>query len=256
MQFFLVVRATFFTLKRTRAVWLAIVAPIFIVCLRILFIVKGEEIRHAWDNWMEANYSFWTGIILLLTMSLDIALVVDIDRSAHIWKQLFALPISRTSVYFAKFIVAIALTFFSGILLFLLSLIVGYIFALVNPKLGFTFYDPDIPYYLWVILLETVASFFIIAVYLCVSMLAKNFILPVSLGIMGSVVNLVAYDSTIAQKFSPWMYALDVARILAKTPQTQAYLGWPLPIILAISVLGSLLLILLGVVEFNRRDIY
>jgi hypothetical protein len=86
-------------------------------------------------------------------------------------------------------------------------------------------------------------------------MRTKNFILPICLAIPGVVMNIVAYTNVTYQEFSPWMYGLDMERIMAKTPQTQPYFGLPLPVILAISIVGAILVTLLGYLEFARRDI-
>lgn len=255
MQFLRILRATFLTLKRTRAFWLAIAAPLFILCFRVLIFLFTDT-KSSWNVWIEGNYSFWFGIILLLALSLDIALLVDIDRSAQSWKYLFALPISRISVYVAKFIVALVLTFMSGLILLGSSLVAGYLFAVTKPQIGFALASPDLSYYLEALALETIASFLIIAIYTWISMRTKNFILPICLAIAGTVMNIVAYSNVTFQKFSPWMYGLDMERILAKTPQTQPYFGWPLPVILAISIAGAILVTLFGCVEFARRDIF
>ena len=253
------VRATFLTLKRTRALWLAIAAPLFILCFRTLIYLFGRDAniaRDVWNFWLDGNSEFWFGLLLPLALALDIALLVDIDRAAQGWKYLFALPVSRTSVYIAKLIVALVLSVTSGAVLLSGSLVVGYLLAFIVPQLGFLLTSPDILYYLKAILLETLASCFIIAIYLWLSMRTKNFILPACLGIASTVLTIIGYDNDLLQKFSPWVYALGVARILSKLPETKHYLGWSLPIILAISIAGTICMTLLGIIEFNRRDIY
>jgi hypothetical protein len=52
------------------------------------------------------------------------------------------------------------------------------------------------------------------------------------------------------------MFGLDAARLLSSIPQTQPYLGWSLPTILIASVVGATVVTVLGVLEFERRDIY
>ena len=258
MEFLRTLQATFITLKRTYAVSLAIAAPLFIVCFRLLIFLVDNELMHgrAWNYWFEGNIAFWTGILFVLTISLDIALVVDIDRSAHIWKYLFALPVSRTWIYLSKFIVAIALTFMSGLLLLVASIVVGYLLGAIRPQLGFSLSSPDILYYLWVIFLATLAALLLISFYTWISMRTKNFILPVAISIVGEVINIVGYDNANIQKFFPWIYALDIGRILTRTPQTQVYSGWSPPVILLISIIGAICVTCLGIMEFKRRDIY
>lgn len=258
MMFFATVGATFLTLKRTRALWLAIVAPLFIVCFRmilLLFTSDPSVEKYAWDSLFENNSFFWFGLLFLLTGALDCALLVDIDRSAHSWKYIFALPISRTSWYLAKFTTAVVLVVVSNIVLFVATLIVGALLGVLAPQQGFTLGAPHILYYLGVILLETGASLFLIAIYTWLSMRTKNFILPAALGVVGIVTNLVGYNSPVAQKFVPWMYALDIGKILSRTPQAEPYVGWSLPVVILISCLGAFCFTLLGIWDLNRREI-
>lgn len=258
MMFFATVGATFLTLKRTRALWLAIVAPLFIVCFRmilLLFTSDPSVEKYAWDSLFENNSFFWFGLLFLLTGALDCALLVDIDRSAHSWKYVFALPISRTSWYLAKFTTAVVLVVVSNIVLFVATLIVGALLGVLAPQQGFTLGAPHILYYLGVILLETGASLFLIAIYTWLSMRTKNFILPAALGVVGIVTNLVGYNSPVAQKFVPCMYALDIGKILSRTPQAEPYVGWSLPVVILISCLGAFCFTLLGIWDLNRREI-
>ena len=258
MMFFATVGATFLTLKRTRALWLAIVAPLFIVCFRmilLLFTSDPSVKKYAWDSLFENNSFFWFGLLFLLTGALDCALLVDIDRSAHSWKYVFALPISRTLWYLAKFTTAVVLVVVSNIVLFVATLIVGSLLGVLAPQQGFTLGAPHILYYLGVVLLETGASLFLIAIYTWLSMRTKNFILPAALGVVGIVTNLVGYNSPVAQKFVPWMYALDIGKILSRTPQAEPYVGWSLPVVILISCLGAFCFTLLGIWDINRREI-
>lgn len=258
MTFFATVGATFLTLKRTRALWLAIVAPVFIVCFRmilLLFTSDPSVEKYAWDSLFENNSFFWFGLLFLLTGALDCALLVDIDRSAHSWKYVFALPISRTSWYLAKFTTAVVLVVVSNIVLFVATLIVGALLGVLAPQQGFTLGAPHILYYLGVVLLETGASLFLIAIYTWLSMRTKNFIVPVALGVVGIVTNLVGYNSPVAQKFVPWMYALDIGKILSRTPQAEPYVGWSLPVVILISCVGAFCFTLLGIWDLNRREI-
>jgi hypothetical protein len=98
---------------------------------------------------------------------------------------------------------------------------------------------------------------FLLAIYLWVSVRTKNFILPACLGIVGVVVNIVAYSNANIQKFSPWMYAIDLLQIFSKSPRDNpSYYGWSLPVVLLISVVGTLCVTLLAIADFNRRDMY
>jgi hypothetical protein len=259
MTFLAILRANFLTLKRTRALWLAIVAPLFIVFFRmilLLFTSDPSVKAYAWDSLFENNSFFWFGLLFLLTGALDCALLVDIDRGAHAWKYVFALPVARSSWYLAKFVVSIVLVLVSNIVLFIATLVVGYLLGVLSPQQGYTLGSPHVFYYIGVILLETVATLFLVAIYTWLSMRTKSFILPAALGIVGIVINLVGYNSPVAQRFVPSMYALDIGKILARTPQNEPYVGWSLLTVILVSCVGALCFTLLGIWDLNRREIY
>jgi hypothetical protein len=253
-----VIRASFLTLRRTRALWLAIAAPLFIIVFRTLALLFGRASlgQFAWDNYVEANYSFWFGILIVLSLALETALLVDVDRAAGAWKLLFALPVSRVDFYLARLVTAFTLTALSGVILLVASLLDGYLLGFLNPALGLQPSVPHLGAYALALVAETTSLALVLAIYYWLSTRTASFIPPIALGIVGAMVNIVAYSSSPVQRFSPWMFGLDVARLLTRTPQADPYLGWPLAVVLTLSVGGALAVTALGAWEFSRRDVY
>lgn len=71
-----------------------------------------------------------------LLITLETALLNGIEHSDKQWKHIFALPVPRHSVYFAKVVVAQALIFTSTFILGLLTVIVGVANIYLRPELA------------------------------------------------------------------------------------------------------------------------
>jgi hypothetical protein len=253
-----VFRANLLIVKRTQALWLALAAPLFIVAFRVLLFIFGRDpaiSQDPWNHFLSGNYNFWFGIFIVLTMPVNVALLIDLDRSSGSWKYLFALPVSRAWIYLSKLGVALLLVSLSGLTLLVSSLIVGYVLGLVRPDLGFTKAAPNVSAYFVMVICATVGASFIISIHTWLSVRSKSFIVPIALGIAAAVMNIIGFSKVEYQKFSPWMYGMDITRVLSLLPSNEPYRGWSLPVILAISLAGAVLVTLWGINELNRRDI-
>src|SRR5438132_5522193 len=63
---------------------------------------------NAWEYAMQGMISFWA-ILLVFVIPLITAMIAALEHTNHMWKHLFALAISRRSIYLAKVIAALAL---------------------------------------------------------------------------------------------------------------------------------------------------
>ena len=109
-------------LKRTLALRLAVIAPLFIVLLQLgVYLARGEDVERAATN---PAAGFARGIVTLSTLvflpfwaTLAASLCASLDHSANHWDQMFALPMRRWPVYAAKWIMVFALVVLSSICL-------------------------------------------------------------------------------------------------------------------------------------------
>lgn len=109
-------------LKRTLALRLAVIAPLFIVLLQLgVYLARGEDVERAATNpvagFARGIVTLWTLLFLPFWATLAASLCASLDHGGNHWDQLFALPMRRWPVYAAKWIVVIGLVVLSSICL-------------------------------------------------------------------------------------------------------------------------------------------
>jgi len=109
-------------LKRTLALRLAVIAPLFIVLLQLgVYLARGEDVERGATNpvagFARGIVTLWTLVFLPFWATLAASLCASLDHGDNHWDQLFALPIGRWPVYAAKWIIVFALVAFSSICL-------------------------------------------------------------------------------------------------------------------------------------------
>jgi lantibiotic transport system permease protein len=109
-------------LKRTLALRLAVIAPLFIVLLQLgVYLARGEDVERAATNpaagFARGIVTLWTLVFLPFWATLAASLCASLDHSGHHWDQLFALPVHRWPVYAAKWIIVFGLVVLSSICL-------------------------------------------------------------------------------------------------------------------------------------------
>ncbi|MEZ4519042.1 MAG: ABC transporter permease [Chloroflexota bacterium] len=113
--------------KRTLALRLAFIAPLAIIVLQFYLLYQNgltylEGDQSPWVYWTRQTLQFWALLMAPLFITLETALVAQLDHKQQCWKQLFVLPISRWAIYGAKIIASLAflalstLTLLAGIL--------------------------------------------------------------------------------------------------------------------------------------------
>ncbi len=108
-------------LRRTWALRLAIIAPLFVVVLVFGVYLQREAMVSATVNpltgFAQLVLTMWTILLFPLYAALAISLVAAIEHQDDNWTHLFALPIRPVSLFHAKWIAAIGLLLVSALLL-------------------------------------------------------------------------------------------------------------------------------------------
>lgn len=164
-----------------------------------------------------------------------------IEHSDKQWKHLFALPVPRYSVYFAKVIVAQGLILISTFILAALIVVVGIAAMQVRPELA---NSGPAPYGLIAKNASMVwlASWLIIAIHTWVSMRWSGFPIPLGTGIAGTFFALFAASASVG-KYYPWLLPMN---LFIEGRATSA---------IVLGVVGGVIAVLLGCFEFVRRDV-
>lgn len=179
------------------------------------------------------NIAAFVPVALYLGGTLLCSMWAGIEHQEGGWKQLLALPVSRTTVFMAKLILILVLIFISCLLLSAGSMILG---LLLGCKIELTPYK-DI---LRIGLLSYAATLPVLMLQLWLSLSFRNQTLPVSIGLILSVCSMFTMFS------SEWV------------PLTWPYLAWSSGYSALFSGAGLLLgmlLLLPGALHFARKDV-
>lgn len=204
-----------FKLRRTLALFVALVLPGVIALLYALMIVqRGKalvgEPAQAWTGLFQANLSGWTMLGLTLFVALEAALVVGVEHQHGGWKRMFALPVGATRLFFAKTLVVFALVAVSLIALWLWTVLFGNAVALLGPENLMPYGAPGLGS---VVQIAHVASASVLIVAIHVAIAARWPAIAVSLGCgIGAMIGLVIAASSKWMKFYPWFFPLSAGQ--------------------------------------------
>ncbi|AZK48847.1 ABC transporter permease [Paenibacillus lentus] len=229
--------ADFLKIHRKGIWFLIFLAPIGLVTMQGLnFGLRSDYLFNRYkDNlWggLIYNIELFVPMALFLGCTLISSLVANVEHQMSSWKQLLALPISRSAVFLSKFTLCVLLLTASCLLLPLCTAGLGFILGFgpalpVQELLSMGFY----PY---------LAAWPLLALQLWLSLTLRNQALPVSTGVAAAII-------------SP--FTVDLSAWLPLNWPTLALGGDnPLPFIIGGTVLG-LFIMLISLLHFNRKDV-
>ncbi len=241
-NFLRVCSAELLKMKRTLALWLAVLTPLLIVLLQFAFLLRVPQSRLKAGIWpaLQNGLMLWAIFLLPLVACLLTALVNGIEHRDGNWKQIFARPVSRVAVYSAKAVAAHLLLAVGSASVYVGLIGAGYVGHMVLPKVPFG----PAP---WLPLLQKLgfvyaASSALIAVHLWVSARVKTFPLPLGLGVGAVLTSLIAANDKL-MAYWPWMAP-------ANTTQPERFTA-----ALAVGIGGGIAILALGAWDMARRDI-
>lgn len=123
-------------LRRTLAVELTIFAPIVIVLIIFATYAERRDIvagSGVLTGFAQLVLTIWTIIVVPLYGALVAALLASIEHQNEGWKHLFALPVARSLIFVAKWIIGIGLLFFSFLVLAGALVVTAEILRLIKP---------------------------------------------------------------------------------------------------------------------------
>lgn len=241
-------RAEMLKIKRTLALWMVFLTPLAIVGLSIVASIiqraQGKPEGNAWDNFSQSNFLLWGLLMLPLFISLETALLGQLEIADKNWKHLFALPIPRSALYAAKLMMGAGLVGLSTVVLWGGILIGGYFLRWVTPGMGF---EAAVP---WAETLQTalfsyLAAWFILALHTWVILRWQSFTLSVGLGMIATVLGVFLTSSASWARFYPWALP-SLAMSGDRSLVTQALL---------FGVIGGILVAAAGCWDMVRQDV-
>lgn len=238
-------------LRRTLALWLAPLAPLVIVALQLAIVLERQEyyrnqdISNAWTQYGGQSVFLWTILMLPLFITLETALLANLEHGTQQWKHLHALPVPRGAVYAAKQASAMVIIALSMLAMYLYIVLSGLGLRFLAPGLGF---EAPVPWreFLEYILLAYLASWLMISIHTWVSLRWHSFVVACAVGITAVVVAVVLFQSD----WNLW-YPWTIPGLVANSLEEGRGLGTQL----LIGILGGIFVALLGGWEVTRRDV-
>jgi hypothetical protein len=130
-------------LKGTLVLWLALIAPAVVIALQVMMTYVRRDYYYqrppsdAWGEYGVQVMLIWSLLMLPLFVTLETALVAQLDHANRAWTHLCALPITRGALYAAKQIGGMALIGLSLGILAVLTIAGGLLLRFALPGLGF-----------------------------------------------------------------------------------------------------------------------
>lgn len=221
---------------RKKMIWfLVFLGPVGVIALQAVnFGLRYQYLTHIYadDLWggVINNVLFLSIPALLMGITILASMIANIEHQTHAWKQVLALPISRTNVFTAKFMLTCLLILVSSTLLCIGAAVLGL-------SLG---YGTDIPYgeLLSMAYYPFLASMPFVALQVWLSVMIKNQAVPLTIGITAAILSLSG------PSVPEWV------------PFTWPYLANSLPLyyVSAGLALGSAVY-LFGLMKFIRKDV-
>ncbi|MFT4416153.1 ABC transporter permease [Fredinandcohnia humi] len=223
---------------RKKMIWFLIfLGPIGVIALQAVnFGLRYDYLTNLYadDLWggLIDNVRFLAIPTLFIGLTIIISMIANIEHQTNSWKQVLALPISRRHVFTGKFVLASILLLISSTLLGIGTIILGLIlkFGTVIPYLYLT----KIIFYPYLAIMP------FIALQIWLSIVIHNQAIPLTIGILGTVVSLYA---SVLPDWAPY-----------KWPLLDNQWGEPLYSVIAGLVVG-VFIYLVGLVNFVRKDV-
>ena len=234
--------------RRTLTFWLALLAPLSVMLLVLALYFQQSELRaHQNDLWhmlIQTSLVVWSLLMLPLFITLETGLLSALEHHNKTWKQLYALPVPRWTVYASKQVIALGLIGLSMTVLAAMIVGAGLSFRVIKPDWSF---DAPIP---WMTLLQSVtlaylASWLIISLHLWVSARWPSFVAAMGVGIVTTVAGVIFINSDWAKVY-PWTLPGWVARGCLQ--------GEAFAVSLALGLVGGIAVALVGGWNVIRRD--
>lgn len=244
MSLIRVLHAEILKLKRTLAFWMIFVAPLLVATLQF-FIVWNQKRFGAnfnlWETMPKSALGLWAVFMLPLLITLETALINNVEHGEKQWKHIFALPIPRHAVYTAKLLIAQALAAASTLILSALIVVVGLALIRLRPEMPHAGVIP----YVWILkhaALVWLAAWLIISIHIWISIRWPGFTLALGVGIGGTFFALFTASARMG-KYYPWLLPVNV------------FVDERFAAALLLGSLGGVIAAVIGCVEFVRRDV-
>lgn len=231
---------------RRSGLWLLVgVSPLFAALVGYMTLRSAEDAGEFSWLYLASATAYAHGLLFLpLLAGLFAAFVCRFEHDGGGWKQLLALPVRRTGVYFAKLVVVVLLlaavqaVYLAGII------IAGKAAGLSSmPPMELLFRCSAG---------GLLAALPLAALQLAVSVGWANFAAPLAINVMLTLPNILVINSDVYGPYYPW--AQPIITMMPMTADSFGALGTPLLKLMLVIGAGFLLFFSSGLTYFRRKD--
>lgn len=194
--FILSIRSEYYKSRKTLGFWCSILLP-FLLCLLVFigYVTHSDKMAKVPGQLLWMLYANITlGIMGTLLLPIYIIIigysVNNIEHKADTWKTLFSLPISKWSVYAAKYFYAVFLVFTCLLLFYLFTIGSGNLLSTLKPELKFNEFRMESilgQIYLKLFL----ASLGILSIQFLLSLVWSDLLKPIGIGFLCTITGII-----------------------------------------------------------------
>ncbi|GAB3938373.1 ABC transporter permease [Mucilaginibacter myungsuensis] len=192
--FLLSLRSEFFKSRKTLGFWAAIIMP-FAICVLVCWGMYSESERIIktpalngmlmWRMYSGAILNVM-GFLLPFFIILVAYSVNGIEHKADTWKTLFSLPISKWSVYAAKYFYTMLMIVMCLALFLILTIVTGNLLGMLKPQMKFTEFHMEGALAM-VYLKLFLSSLGILSIQFLLSLVWSDFLKPMGIGFIATI---------------------------------------------------------------------
>jgi hypothetical protein len=245
-------RAESLKIKRTLALWLTLLTPAALVFLEVAGATQNQGRLSAlspdinrWALLFEDLFSVWVMLIFPLFITLETALLGQIEHSNQTWKLVHTQPVPRWATLAAKQLWGLSLVCLGMLALVGLTLVGGAILDILMPELAI---EPPIP---WMdMLIQTGITFLsagiILGIHTWIALRSRSFVVASAIGIGMTITGLILQGLDWTEYF-PWS--------MPATTLFNFYEGIAFSTYLVVGVVGWLLLSFISNWQMTRMEV-
>lgn len=177
-------------MKNTLGIWTALIFPALVVFMNFMAYQNRPKMMFAGANnpWILISRNA-VSIYSILFLPLFIAIITFYvnynEHKSNAWRQIYALPIPKGSVYTAKLFISFIIICLSMLFFYLINYFSIAALKSLHPELPFDKYMFDS--IIWITFIKiTIASAGILAIQFVASILFSNFIIPLGFGLIAT----------------------------------------------------------------------
>lgn len=208
-QLFCTIQIEILKYKRTYALALAILAPLFITLLyTVIFFLKGPELVKPGENgvpdMLNNSIGYAAGILFPLYLILLAVFIHQIEHKTSSLKDLFSFPVTYFNTYISKWVICFMLLLLSLILYYLFSMLGAWIVSLRYPEL-FSIEPMIFSDFAIQVAKTFICSLFMLAIQFIISLKWSEVIIPFGAGLVGFISGLILLQGWDYIHFHPYV---------------------------------------------------